>query len=61
VSELLERLDHANHDLAVEIATIPDLIRGYGHIKRRHLDNAKKKEAELLTAFRASQAAAKAA
>ncbi len=61
VSELLERLDHANHDLAVEIATIPDLIRGYGHIKRRHLDNAKRKEAGLLAAFRASRAAAKAA
>jgi indolepyruvate ferredoxin oxidoreductase len=61
VSELLERLDHANHDLAVEIATIPDLIRGYGHIKRRHLDDAKRKEAKLLAAFRDSRTAAKAA
>jgi len=61
VTELLERLDRGNHKLAVEIAIIPDRIRGFGHIKRRHLDEAKKKEAELLAAFRASRPAAKAA
>jgi indolepyruvate ferredoxin oxidoreductase len=61
VNELLERLDRDNHKLAVEIAIIPDRIRGFGHIKRRHLDEAKRKEAELLAAFRASRPAAKAA
>ena len=61
VDELLQRLDPRNHGLAVEIATIPDLIRGYGHIKRRHLDDAKRKEAKLLAAFRDSRPAAKAA
>ncbi|HZE10331.1 MAG TPA: indolepyruvate ferredoxin oxidoreductase family protein, partial [Burkholderiales bacterium] len=61
VSELLERLDRDNHALAVDIAGIPDRIRGFGHIKRRNLSEAKKKEAELLAAFRASRPAAKAA
>jgi indolepyruvate ferredoxin oxidoreductase len=61
VAELLERLDRGNHELAVEIAAIPDRIRGFGHVKRRHLAEAKKKEAELLAAFRAPQPAAKAA
>jgi indolepyruvate ferredoxin oxidoreductase len=61
VNELLERLDRGNHKLAVEIALIPDRIRGFGHIKRRHLNEAKRKEAELLAAFRASRPAAKAA
>jgi indolepyruvate ferredoxin oxidoreductase len=61
VNELLERLDRGNHKLAVEIALIPDRIRGFGHIKRRHLGEAKRKEAELLAAFRASRPAAKAA
>jgi indolepyruvate ferredoxin oxidoreductase len=61
VSELLERLDRDNHKFAVEIANIPDHIRGFGHVKRRHLNEAKKKEAELLAAFRAPRPAAKAA
>ena len=61
VEELLERLDRDNHKLAVDIASIPDRIRGFGHVKRRHLSEAKRKEAELLAAFRASRPAAKAA
>jgi len=61
VSELLERLDRDNHKLAVEIAMIPDRIRGFGHVKRRNLSEAKKREAELLAAFRAPRPAAKAA
>jgi indolepyruvate ferredoxin oxidoreductase len=61
VAELLERLDRENLELAVEIAGIPEHIRGYGHIKRRHLDEAKKKEAGLFAAFRASRPSARAA
>jgi indolepyruvate ferredoxin oxidoreductase len=34
--DLLDRLSAANYDVAVEIASIPERIRGYGHIKRRH-------------------------
>jgi indolepyruvate ferredoxin oxidoreductase len=61
VAELLDRLDRENLRVAVEIAAIPEHIRGYGHIKRRHLDEAKKKEAGLLAAFRASRPSARAA
>jgi indolepyruvate ferredoxin oxidoreductase len=61
VGELLERLDRDNQGIAVEIASIPDRIRGFGHVKRRHLNEAKKKEAELLAALRASRAQARAA
>jgi indolepyruvate ferredoxin oxidoreductase len=61
VGELLERLDRGNRAIAVEIAAIPDRIRGFGHVKRRHLSDAKTKEAELLAAFRASRVPAKAA
>ncbi len=48
---LLSRLSAVNYDVAVEIASIPERIRGYGHIKRRHLAEVKPKEAELLAAF----------
>jgi indolepyruvate ferredoxin oxidoreductase len=53
VEELLSGLTLDNHQLAVEIAAIPEQIRGYGHVKGRHLRVAKVREAELLAAFRA--------
>jgi len=52
VAELLAALAPHNHKLAVELAQIPEHIRGYGHVKERHLKAAKAKEAELLDAFR---------
>jgi indolepyruvate ferredoxin oxidoreductase len=42
----------------VELASIPEHIRGYGHVKERHLKAAKAKEAGLLAAFRAAKPAA---
>jgi len=61
VAELLERLSRENQSLAVEIASVPEHIRGFGHVKRRHLDDAKKREASLLAQFREKRPAAKAA
>jgi indolepyruvate ferredoxin oxidoreductase len=61
IDELLARLDRANHATAVAIASIPEEIRGYGHVKHRHVEAAKAKEAELLAAFRSPAAAARAA
>ena len=56
VDELVARLSHDNHALALEIASIPEQIRGYGHVKERAIDLAKAREAELLAAFRAPPA-----
>jgi indolepyruvate ferredoxin oxidoreductase len=53
VNEILERLDHERHRLAVALAALPQQIRGYGHVKEAHLDKAAKQQNELLTAFRA--------
>jgi indolepyruvate ferredoxin oxidoreductase len=53
IEELLARLSPDNYGLAVEIARIPEQIRGYGHVKLRHLESAMRREAELLAAFRA--------
>ncbi|MDJ0948988.1 MAG: indolepyruvate ferredoxin oxidoreductase family protein [Alphaproteobacteria bacterium] len=52
VAELLDGLDQENHGLAVQIASIPEHIRGYGHVKDRHLEAAKADEASLLQSFR---------
>ncbi|HEY4556446.1 MAG TPA: DUF6537 domain-containing protein, partial [Lysobacter sp.] len=48
VAGLLGKLDRGNVDLAAEIASIPEHIRGYGHVKHAHLEKAKQREAELL-------------
>ncbi|HKF62551.1 MAG TPA: indolepyruvate ferredoxin oxidoreductase family protein [Dongiaceae bacterium] len=53
VGEILEKLDHDRHRLAVALASLPEQIRGYGHIKQTHLDKTLKRQKELLAAFRA--------
>jgi indolepyruvate ferredoxin oxidoreductase len=55
VDEIVTRLAPHNHALAVELASVPEQIRGYGHVKERHLAVAKEKEAALLERFRAAQ------
>ena len=55
VEEMIEKLDTDNHAVAVQIAGIPEHIRGFGHVKDRHLAEAKAQEARLLDAFRAPQ------
>jgi indolepyruvate ferredoxin oxidoreductase len=60
VSEIIETLTPDNHDLAVEIARMPERIRGYGHVKQRHLAEAKATEAALLADYRAGRPARKA-
>jgi indolepyruvate ferredoxin oxidoreductase len=53
LAEVLPKLNPENHHLAVGIATIPEKIRGFGHVKTRHLTAAKADEATLLDQFRA--------
>jgi indolepyruvate ferredoxin oxidoreductase len=53
LDELVAKLAPENHDLAVSLAAIPEKIRGFGHVKQRHLAVAKADEAALLEQFRA--------
>jgi indolepyruvate ferredoxin oxidoreductase len=52
IDTLLATLDHDNHALAVEIASVPEHIRGYGHVKERHLAAAMTRQNDLMTAWR---------
>jgi len=52
LQELLGTLDAGRLALAVEIASIPEHIRGYGHVKEAHLHEAKAREAALLATWR---------
>ncbi|HET9823135.1 MAG TPA: indolepyruvate ferredoxin oxidoreductase family protein [Burkholderiaceae bacterium] len=59
IDELLAGLSPERLTLAVEIARIPEEIRGYGHVKERHLKAARAKWERLLSQWRqpVSQAA----
>lgn len=52
VALLLDGLSDDRVALAVEIASIPEHIRGYGHVKEAHLHKAKAREAVLLAQWR---------
>ncbi|PKO54320.1 MAG: indolepyruvate ferredoxin oxidoreductase, partial [Betaproteobacteria bacterium HGW-Betaproteobacteria-21] len=52
VEEILGDLTLSNFEAAVELAALPDQIRGFGHIRERYLANARKRQAVLLEAFR---------
>jgi indolepyruvate ferredoxin oxidoreductase len=51
ITALLPKLASGNVAQAVAIASIPEDIRGYGHVKDQHLAAAKEKEAALLKTF----------
>ncbi|HYW56981.1 MAG TPA: indolepyruvate ferredoxin oxidoreductase family protein [Polaromonas sp.] len=51
MEEVLSALTPANHAAAVEIARIPELIRGYGHVKARNVRQAQQQWPDLMAAF----------
>jgi len=61
IERLLAKLTAENHALAVQLASLPEEIRGFGHIKMRNVNAARKKHAELLQRFESTQAARAAA
>jgi indolepyruvate ferredoxin oxidoreductase len=56
LDEILDRLTPENRRLGVALASIPEKIRGFGHVKARHLKAAKADEAALMDQFRAGPA-----
>jgi indolepyruvate ferredoxin oxidoreductase len=58
IESLLPKLTEQNLPQAVAIARIPEDIRGYGHVKDRHLSAAREKQAAMLKTFDAPNAPA---
>ena len=52
VEEVLAGLDRDNHPIAVEIASLPEQIRGFEHIKEANAQKVRVREEQLLAAFR---------
>ena len=61
VDELIGGLNHDNHALAVEIATLPEGLRGYGHVKERHIAEVAAEKDHLMGLWRNPQRVAPAA
>ncbi|MGP0059164.1 MAG: DUF6537 domain-containing protein, partial [Beijerinckiaceae bacterium] len=59
IEEILAKLNPENHALAVALLSLPEKIRGFGHVKTRNIAAAKAEEAELLAQFRAGPKAVK--
>ena len=49
IGQLIDTLDAGNHDLAVKLASLPEKIRGYGHVREAHVAALAKERAELLS------------
>jgi len=52
IRAVLADLTLDNHDLAVEIASLPEHIRGYGHVKDRNIEAVKAQRAALWERFK---------
>jgi indolepyruvate ferredoxin oxidoreductase len=61
IEEVLRLLNADNASVAVEIARIPELIKGFGHVKERNLQAARVKWAALAAQMRAPAALQQAA
>jgi len=61
IGEIVERLTPETHGVAVELASVPEQIRGFGHVKERHVERAEQRQAQLLGQLRNPQAAKTAA
>jgi indolepyruvate ferredoxin oxidoreductase len=58
IDTVLGGLDHGNYDIAVELAALPEQMRGYGHVKAANVASAKARQAQLLASFGARTAQA---
>jgi len=52
LDELLAKVATDNLDLAVQLAELPDAVRGYGPVKERYLSHAKNRKIQLLEQLR---------
>jgi len=61
VREIVENLDASNHGLAVTLASLPEKVRGFGHVKAKSLEGVRAEWAKGLEAWRGGGVLARAA
>ena len=61
IEQVLQSLSADNHATALEIARIPEQIKGYGHVKERNLKAARERWDALMAQYREAPQARRAA
>ena len=51
IEHLLPNISEASEEAAIAIASLPETIRGFGHVKEDSIARARARETELLSAF----------
>lgn len=54
LADVLEGINEHNYQTAIEIASLPEKIRGFGHVKEHNRKIAKEREVQLMAAFKDS-------
>jgi indolepyruvate ferredoxin oxidoreductase len=57
LEEMTAALSPGNHDVAVALASLPERMRGFGHVKQRNIEIVETERERLLARFRALSAA----
>ncbi|MDD9909458.1 MAG: indolepyruvate ferredoxin oxidoreductase family protein [Ahrensia sp.] len=57
IGEIAGSLNADNHEAAIALASYPETIRGYGHVKERNVEKSENERDRLLAAFRNPQRA----
>jgi indolepyruvate ferredoxin oxidoreductase len=52
LDEIVAALTPENHQIAVELAELPENIRGFGHVKWRNLSQTEEIKTRLIRGFR---------
>ena len=51
IDTLLAGLEAGNHEVAVELASLPEQMRGFGHVRERYVQHARLQQQTLLARF----------
>jgi len=51
ITTIVSQLSVSNHVQAVQFARLPEHIRGFGHVKEKHMAKVKAQWAELIAKF----------
>jgi indolepyruvate ferredoxin oxidoreductase len=51
ITDIGTKINKANYETAVKIASIPDQIRGFGHVKEKNIKEAINYKSDLLNSF----------
>ena len=57
VLALIDQLNAANHSTAVELAALPEKVRGFGHVKEKAVASFRAEKARLMTQLASQRAA----